>query len=217
MMIGYVDMDVPVGEPRSLQNARRIVSNRRAAFQATAQIAAANRRTPAGFQRPETRRHERRPGRSSKHHATVMLADRSARRWPDCAPALTGENSGKNRRRDIPAPFAPFEYLVGRWNGQGVPKDNPAKQFRGWAESTHGPGCSPGKTGGMTVAIEGGKDPGDRHADHTSRRAKQSIDSQGIEPGPGEADRFRGDARQVGQAPGARSMRRRGKQGKPGA
>ena len=38
-------------------------------------------------------------------------------------------------RATSPPLLLPFEYLVGRWNGQGVPKDNPAKQFRGWAET----------------------------------------------------------------------------------
>ena len=60
--------------------------------------------------------------------------------------------------RDIPAAFAPFEYLVGRWNGQGVPRDHPAKKFRGWTE-THSWAWifAKGKPVGLAVAIEGGK------------------------------------------------------------
>ena len=66
-----------------------------------------------------------------------------------------GDDAGP---RDIPAPFAPFEYLVGRWNGQGVPKDNPAQQFRGWTEThTWAWMFAKGKPVGLTLTIEGGK------------------------------------------------------------
>ncbi len=60
--------------------------------------------------------------------------------------------------RAIPAAFAPFEYLVGRWKGQGMPKDNPANQFRGWPE-THSWAWifAEGKPAGLAVTIEGGK------------------------------------------------------------
>ena len=57
--------------------------------------------------------------------------------------------------RDIPAAFAPLEYLVGRWKGQGVPKDNPAQQFRGWTESHAWAWIfAEGKPTGLSVAIE---------------------------------------------------------------
>jgi YHS domain-containing protein len=60
--------------------------------------------------------------------------------------------------RDIPAPFTPFEYLVGSWKGQGVPKDNPAKQFRGWTEThTWAWVFAQGKPAGLTLTIDGGK------------------------------------------------------------
>ena len=32
--------------------------------------------------------------------------------------------------REIPAALAPFEYLIGRWNGHGVPKDTSSQKFR---------------------------------------------------------------------------------------
>jgi YHS domain-containing protein len=58
----------------------------------------------------------------------------------------------------IPAPFAPLEYLIGRWHGQGIPKDNPAKQFRGWTERhTWAWFFAHGKPAGLTLTIEGGK------------------------------------------------------------
>jgi len=60
--------------------------------------------------------------------------------------------------RDIPAPFAPLEYLIGRWNGQGVPKDDPARQFRGWTEThTWAWSFAQGKPVGLSLTIEGGK------------------------------------------------------------
>jgi YHS domain-containing protein len=69
--------------------------------------------------------------------------------------AKGGDEAGP---RKIPAPFAPLEYLIGRWNGQGVPKDNPARQFRGWAEThTWAWFFAHGKPAGLTLTIEGGK------------------------------------------------------------
>ena len=60
--------------------------------------------------------------------------------------------------RDIPTAFAPFEYLVGKWNGQGVPKDNSAQQFRGWDEKHAWAWIfDHGKPGGLSLTIEGGK------------------------------------------------------------
>jgi hypothetical protein len=59
--------------------------------------------------------------------------------------------------RDIPPAFAAFEYLVGQWTGQAMPKDT-AQSFRGWPE-THSWAWTftKGQPTGMTVAIEGGK------------------------------------------------------------
>ena len=60
--------------------------------------------------------------------------------------------------RDIPPAFAPFEYLVGRWKGQGVPKDNSAQRFRGWSELHAWAWIfTKGKPTGLSIAIEGGK------------------------------------------------------------
>jgi YHS domain-containing protein len=48
--------------------------------------------------------------------------------------------------------------LIGRWKGQGVPRDNPALRFRGWTEThTWAWVFSKGKPSALTVAIEGGK------------------------------------------------------------
>ena len=77
---------------------------------------------------------------------------------------LSGTSSGGEAEpRDIPAPFAPLEYLVGRWNGHGIPKDNPAKQFRGWAEKhTWAWMFAKGKPVGLEPDDRGRQGPRDR-------------------------------------------------------
>jgi hypothetical protein len=85
--------------------------------------------------------------------------------------------------RDIPAPFAPFEYLVGRWTGQGVPKDNSAQKFRGWTEThTWVWKFAGGIPVGLTVAIEGGKVLA--KGTLTYEPARKVYRLEGIEPGP---------------------------------
>src|SRR4051794_38399347 len=69
-----------------------------------------------------------------------------------------GARGGESEDRDIPAAFLPLEYLVGRWNGQGIPKDNAAQQFRGWTEShTWAWIFHKGKPAGLAVTVAGGK------------------------------------------------------------
>ena len=60
--------------------------------------------------------------------------------------------------REIPPRFAPLEYLVGSWRGQGVSRDDPALKFRGWTE-THlwGWSFADGKPVGLTLRAEGSK------------------------------------------------------------
>jgi len=60
--------------------------------------------------------------------------------------------------REIPPRFAPLEYLIGSWKGQGVSRDDPALKFRGWTE-THSWGWSfaDGKPAGMTLRAKGSK------------------------------------------------------------
>ena len=60
--------------------------------------------------------------------------------------------------REIPPAFAQFEYLIGAWKGQGMPKDSTAQQFRGWEEK-HAWAWSftKGKPAGLSFTIEGGK------------------------------------------------------------
>ncbi len=56
---------------------------------------------------------------------------------------------------EVPAPFRPFEHMIGGWKGSAVPASNPRK---GWAES-HGWAWKfeKGKPVGLSVTFEGGK------------------------------------------------------------
>jgi YHS domain-containing protein len=80
--------------------------------------------------------------------------------------------SQEDQDRGLSPALVPLEYLVGRWKGQGVPKDNPALRFRGWTE-THiwAWVFEKGKPVGLRVEVQGGKvftqgrltfDPGER-------------------------------------------------------
>ena len=57
--------------------------------------------------------------------------------------------------REIPTPFAPFEYLIGSWKGTGVPTVN---RVRGWNE-THAWAWKfeKGRPVGLSVTMEGSK------------------------------------------------------------
>jgi YHS domain-containing protein len=57
--------------------------------------------------------------------------------------------------REIPAPLAPLEYLVGSWKGQGVNQEDPSQRVRGWTE-THAWAWifADGHPVGMSVALE---------------------------------------------------------------
>jgi YHS domain-containing protein len=60
--------------------------------------------------------------------------------------------------REIPPEYTPFEYLLGQWKGQGIPKEAGAQQFRGWTEKHAWSWTfSKGKPTGLSVTIEGGK------------------------------------------------------------
>jgi YHS domain-containing protein len=56
---------------------------------------------------------------------------------------------------EVPAPFQPFEHMIGGWKGSAVPASNPRK---GWQEA-HGWAWKfeKGKPVGLTVTFEGGK------------------------------------------------------------
>jgi YHS domain-containing protein len=94
--------------------------------------------------------------------------------------AARGDESGP---RDILRAFAPLEYLVGRWKGQGRPKEKSAQQFRGWSE-THAWAWvfEKGKPVGLTVTIEGGKVLATGKLSYDPERKRYRLD--GTEPKP---------------------------------
>ena len=71
------------------------------------------------------------------------------------SPSSRADDTGT---QTIPAPLAPLEYLLGRWNGRGVFKDSTAKRFRGWDEKHSWAWIFvKGEPVGLSVTIEGGK------------------------------------------------------------
>jgi YHS domain-containing protein len=70
---------------------------------------------------------------------------------------VPGSHADEPGGRDIPAAFSPFEYLVGRWTGQALPKDS-AQSFRGWTEKHSWAWVfTKGQPTAMSVAIQNGK------------------------------------------------------------
>lgn len=73
------------------------------------------------------------------------------------APLAAGQESSANER-ELPRAFAPLEFLIGRWKGPGVRKDDPALRFRGWTEThTWAWLFNKGKPAGMTLTVTNGK------------------------------------------------------------
>ena len=101
---------------------------------------------------------------------------------------------------DIPAAFAPFEYLLGGWKGQGIPKDDPAKQFRGWTE-THSWAWIfvKGKPAGLSVTIEGGKVLATGKLTYDVARKRYHLEGDRAKAAR-RTDRLRGHAGRVRQA-----------------
>jgi YHS domain-containing protein len=111
----------------------------------------------------------------------AMAGPRTGRGSDDPAQPKPADDS---QGRDIPAALAPFEYLVGRWKGQGMPKDNSAQQFRGWPESHAWAWIfTKGKPTGMSVAIEGGKVLAAGKLTYDADRKRYHL--EGTEPKPG--------------------------------
>jgi YHS domain-containing protein len=124
---------------------------------------------------------------------------------------------GEAESREIPAAFAPLEYLVGRWNGHGIPKDNPAKQFRGWDEKhTWAWMFAHGKPVGLSLTIAGGKVLST--AKMTYDGARKVYRLEGPQPAPGGTISFEGTLDRSGKylvldhiVAGARSSKTPGK------
>lgn len=95
-------------------------------------------------------------------------------------PARSEETSN----REIPAAWAPLEYLVGRWNGQAMPRDNASQRFRGWPEShTWAWVFTKGQPTGLSVAISGGKVLAGGKLTHDPARNRYRLDGTGPPPG----------------------------------
>ncbi len=122
--------------------------------------------------------------------ATILLAT-LAMLPTALAASLTGQAAGAESR-DLPPALAPFEFLIGRWKGQGVPRDNPAQRFRGWTEThTWAWVFAAGKPVAMTVTIEGGKVLRQGTLRYEPANKQYALDAR--EPGAsGKAVRFTG-------------------------
>ena len=95
------------------------------------------------------------------------------------SPARGDDSKG----REIPAAFSPLEYLVGKWNGQAVPKDS-AQSFRGWPEShTWAWIFTKGKPTGLSLTIEGGKILAGGKLTYDTAQGRYRL--EGTEPKPG--------------------------------
>ncbi len=106
------------------------------------------------------------------------------------APARV-ERSADDGSTEVPEALAPFDYLLGRWRGTGVPKDNPAKAFRGWNEThTWAWAFAAGKPVGLAVTIEGGKIFTAGRLTYDSARKVYRL--QATEPKPGGSVVFEG-------------------------
>src|SRR5262249_3005197 len=87
--------------------------------------------------------------------------------------------------RDIPPAFAPFEYLLGRWNGQAMPKDS-AQSFRGWPETQSWAWIfTKGKPIGLSVTIQGGKVLADGKLTFDPARKRYRLEGRETKPGGG--------------------------------
>jgi hypothetical protein len=98
---------------------------------------------------------------------------------------MPGPRADEPDGRDIPPAFAPFEYLVGRWNGPAIPKDS-AQSFRGWPE-THSWAWifTKGKPTGLSVAIQGGKVLAGGKLTFDPARKRYRLEGRATKPGGG--------------------------------
>src|SRR5262245_4026533 len=68
---------------------------------------------------------------------------------------LAAVSSAPDDKDAIPLDFAPFEYLIGGWKGQGIPTKN---RLKGWPEKhSWAWKFAKGKPVGITLQITGGK------------------------------------------------------------
>jgi hypothetical protein len=85
--------------------------------------------------------------------------------------------------RTIPTPLVPLEYLVGRWKGNGVPKNNPAARYRGWPERHSWAWFFvQGKPAGLSFTIEGDKFLATGKLTFDPKRKRYRLEGMGPEP-----------------------------------
>jgi YHS domain-containing protein len=95
---------------------------------------------------------------------------------------MTGAHADDTEGRDIPPAFSSFEYLVGRWNGQAIPKDS-AQSFRGWPEKhTWAWTFTAGKPTALSLAIEGGKVLADGKMTYDAARKRYRLEGNAPKP-----------------------------------
>ena len=122
--------------------------------------------------------------------ATILLATLGTL-LTGLSTALTGQAAGEDSR-DLPPALAPFEFLIGRWKGQGVPRDNPSQRFRGWTEiHTWAWVFTGGKPAAMSVSIQGGKVLTQGTLRYEPTRKQYLLDAREPEE-PAKAVRFTG-------------------------
>jgi YHS domain-containing protein len=95
---------------------------------------------------------------------------------------MTGAHADDTEGRDIPPAFSSFEYLVGRWNGQAIPKDS-AQSFRGWPEKHIWAWIfTAGKPTALSLAIEGGKVLADGKLTYDAARKRFRLEGTAPKP-----------------------------------
>ncbi len=110
--------------------------------------------------------------------ATVLMALGLASCWPSIPSARADDSDG----RDIPPAFSPFEYLVGQWKGQAMPK-NTAQSFRGWPEKHNWAWTFvSGKPTGLSVSIQGSKVLADGKLSYDAGRKLYRLDGHAPKP-----------------------------------
>ena len=134
MLIGYLDMDVPLGTPVFDAGDFQPATDQGHHCDDPGHAALRGRRiVPSPIQRNRGRIETW--AVSSNRFATGVLLSVSIVCGSIGFVALVPSRGDESGLRDIPPAFTPFEYLVGHWKGQARPKGKSAQQFRGWTET----------------------------------------------------------------------------------
>ena len=168
MMIGYLDMDVPVGSPIIRSNDFRPAQ--REGDHQRSPIDAEDVQAKSGSHR-QVRIVRRRKMPSHDPSSSLCARCFSASLRPMAQASLASAADDSPNTREIPAAFAPFEYLIGAWKGQGMPKESAPQQFRGWDRKTRlGVGLHQGKADRPFLHHRRGQGRGLRQDDASTQR-----------------------------------------------